>query len=50
MNIPVAFRELVSDLAQARPSLQEDSKAKGWGIGVLTTCPERSEKLQREGA
>lgn len=37
--------ERVSDLAQAGPSLQEDSKAKGWRIGDLTFCPERSERL-----
>lgn len=50
MNIPVAFTELVNDLDQDRLSLQKDSKTKGWRFGVLTTCPERSERPQREGA
>lgn len=45
MKIHIVFWELVSDPVQAGPSLREDSKAKGWRIGDLTFCPERSERL-----
>lgn len=41
MNVHVGFWELVSDPAQARPSLQKGSKAKGWSIGHLTFYPKR---------
>lgn len=45
MNVHVGFWELVSDPAQARPSLQKGSKAKGWSVGHLTFYPKRAERL-----
>lgn len=46
MKICVVFWELVGGPAQAGPSLREDSKAKGWRVGNLAFCPERSERLR----
>lgn len=41
MKTHIAFRELVSDPAQVRSSLQKDSKAEELKIGELTLFPER---------
>lgn len=41
MKTHIVFRELVSDPAQVRSSLQKDSKAEGLKIGELTLFPER---------